>query len=30
MAAIPPDRPSTLYGDRTAVLAGKDSLIAAT
>jgi putative transposase len=29
MAAIPPDRPSVL-GDRTAVLAGKDSLIAAT
>ena len=30
MAAIPPDRPSVLLADRTAVLAGKDSLIAAT
>jgi transposase InsO family protein len=30
MAAIPPDRPSALYGDRTAVLDGKDSLITAT
>jgi transposase InsO family protein len=30
IAAIPPDRPSVLPGARTAVLAGKDSLIAAT
>jgi len=30
MTAIPPDRPSALNGDRTAVIAGQDSLIAAT